>query len=53
MKVKSNNTNKTRKKNRINLYKPRKKKSSEDDAAIQYLQAQYEKVFLFLRYYFY
>lgn len=29
---------------KIQLYKPRKKKSVEEDAAIQYLQAQYEKV---------
>ncbi|CAB3254335.1 unnamed protein product [Arctia plantaginis] len=29
---------------KIKLYKPRKKKSVEEDAAIQYLQAQYEKI---------
>ncbi|CAH0399636.1 unnamed protein product [Chilo suppressalis] len=29
---------------KFQLYKPRKKKSAEEDAAIQYLQAQYEKI---------
>lgn len=29
---------------KLQLYKPRKKKSVEEDAAIQYLQAQYDKV---------
>lgn len=29
---------------KYNLYKPRKKKSAEEESAIQYLQAQYEKV---------
>lgn len=32
---------------KVNLYKPRNKKSVEEDAAIQYLQAQYEKVSTF------
>lgn len=35
--------NKAKRKNH-NLYKPRKKKSVEEEAAIQYLQAQYEKI---------
>lgn len=30
---------------KVQLFKPRKKKSAEEDAAIQYLQAQYDKVF--------
>lgn len=30
---------------KVKLFKARKKKSVEEDAAIQYLQAQYEKVF--------
>ncbi|PZC86912.1 hypothetical protein B5X24_HaOG201771 [Helicoverpa armigera] len=29
---------------KLQLYKPRKKKSAEEDAAIQYLQAQYDKI---------
>lgn len=29
---------------KVQLFKPRKKKSVEEDAAIQYLQAQYDKV---------
>lgn len=29
---------------KVQLYKPRKKKSVEEDAAIQYLQAQYDKI---------
>lgn len=29
---------------KVLLYKPRKKKSFEEDAAIKYLQGQYEKV---------
>lgn len=29
---------------KFKLFKPRKKKSVEEDAAIQYLQAQYDKV---------
>lgn len=29
---------------KLQLYRPRKKKSAEEDAAIQYLQAQYDKV---------
>ncbi|KAJ8723577.1 hypothetical protein PYW08_003489 [Mythimna loreyi] len=29
---------------KLQLYKPRKKKSVEEDAAIQYLQAQYDKI---------
>lgn len=29
---------------KVLLFKPRKKKSAEEDAAIQYLQAQYDKV---------
>ncbi|KPJ10099.1 putative ATP-dependent RNA helicase DDX10 [Papilio machaon] len=32
------------KKDKFKLYKPKKKKSSEEDAAIQYLQAQYDKI---------
>lgn len=32
------------KKAKHRLFKPKKKKSAEEDAAIQYLQAQYEKV---------
>lgn len=32
------------KKTKHRLFKPKKKKSAEEDAAIQYLQAQYEKV---------
>ncbi|CAK1585071.1 unnamed protein product [Parnassius mnemosyne] len=32
------------KKDKFKLYKPRKKKSGEEDAAIQYLQAQYDKI---------
>jgi hypothetical protein len=34
----------SRKQKKFNLYKPRKKKSTEECAAIQYLQAQYDKV---------
>lgn len=30
---------------KVQLFKHRKKKSVEEDAAIQYLQAQYNKVF--------
>lgn len=33
-----------KKSKKLQLYKPRKKKSVEEDAAIQYLQAQYDKV---------
>ncbi|XP_049872670.1 probable ATP-dependent RNA helicase DDX10 [Pectinophora gossypiella] len=36
--------NQGKKKNGNKLFKPRKKKSVEEDAAIQYLQAQYEKI---------
>ncbi|KAJ2950849.1 hypothetical protein O0L34_g5207 [Tuta absoluta] len=32
------------KKKKVQLYKPRKKKSVEEDAAIKYLQAQYDKI---------
>ncbi|XP_068633836.1 probable ATP-dependent RNA helicase DDX10 [Battus philenor] len=32
------------KKEKFKLYKPRKKKGGEEDAAIQYLQAQYDKI---------
>ncbi|XP_013139367.1 PREDICTED: probable ATP-dependent RNA helicase DDX10 [Papilio polytes] len=32
------------KKDKFKLYKPKKKKSSEEDGAIQYLQAQYDKI---------
>lgn len=35
---------KSQKKTKHRLFKPKKKKSIEEDAAIQYLQAQYEKV---------
>ncbi|KAF9824370.1 hypothetical protein SFRURICE_002032 [Spodoptera frugiperda] len=33
-----------KKSKKLQLYKPRKKKSVEEDAAIQYLQAQYDKI---------
>ncbi|KAH9645748.1 hypothetical protein HF086_002675 [Spodoptera exigua] len=33
-----------KKNKKLQLYKPRKKKSVEEDAAIQYLQAQYDKI---------
>lgn len=39
--------NKGRRK-KVQLYKPRKKKSVEEDAAILYLQAQYEKVHMYI-----
>lgn len=32
---------------KVKLFRPRKNKSAEEDAAIQYLQAQYDKVCLF------
>ncbi|XP_045769169.1 probable ATP-dependent RNA helicase DDX10 [Maniola jurtina] len=35
---------KTEKKKKHRLFKPRKKKSAEEDAAIQYLKAQYDKI---------
>lgn len=38
------NKQKGNKQKKFKLYKPRKKKSVEEDAAIQYLQAQYDKV---------
>lgn len=36
---------------KVQLYKPKKKKSLEEDAAIQYLRAQYDKVFCIFTYY--
>lgn len=45
-------TKKNEKKNKHRLFKPRKKKSVEEDAAIQYLKAQYDKVPLLLFYTF-
>lgn len=39
------------KKDKFKLYKPKKKKSSEEDGAIQYLQAQYDKVILLIFYF--
>lgn len=44
MKQESNGPKKQGNKKKVQLYKPRKKKSVEEDAAIQYLQAQYDKV---------
>nr|XP_013189499.1 unnamed protein product [Amyelois transitella] len=44
MTKKDENDKKNSKKNKIRLYKPKKKKSTEEGAAIQYLQAQYEKI---------
>lgn len=37
----------TGKQKKFKLFKPRKKKSVEEDAAIQYLQSQYDKVRMF------
>lgn len=47
--MKQNNQNgktvsKKSKKEKFKLYKPRKKKTGEEDAAIQYLQGQYDTV---------
>ncbi|XP_030033796.2 probable ATP-dependent RNA helicase DDX10 [Manduca sexta] len=44
MKNDKNNQKNQSRKNKFQLYKPRKKKSVEEDAAIQYLQAQYDKI---------
>lgn len=47
-----NMTKKNEKKHKHRLFKPRKKKSVEEDAAIQYLKAQYDKVPLLIFYTF-
>ncbi|XP_026736543.1 probable ATP-dependent RNA helicase DDX10 [Trichoplusia ni] len=44
MKQESKGPKKHGNKKKVQLYKPRKKKSVEEDAAIQYLQAQYDKI---------
>lgn len=42
--MKENNKDGRKSHKKIKLFKPRKKKSVEEDAAIKYLQAQYDKV---------
>ncbi|XP_072932420.1 probable ATP-dependent RNA helicase DDX10 [Epargyreus clarus] len=44
MKQDNKNQNKQGKKTKHKLFKPRKKRSAEEDAAIQYLQSQYEQI---------
>lgn len=44
MKHEEKNQNNQGRRKKMKLFKPRKKKSAEEDAAIQYLRAQYEKV---------
>lgn len=44
MKQDGTSQEKQRRHKKVQLFKPRKKKSVEEDAAIQYLQAQYDKV---------
>ncbi|XP_045498968.1 probable ATP-dependent RNA helicase DDX10 [Colias croceus] len=44
MKKESNNDKQKGKKAKHKLFKPRKKRSVEEDAAIQYLQSQYDKI---------
>lgn len=44
MKQDSTVQKKQRRDKKAQLFKPRKKKSAEEDAAIQYLRAQYERV---------
>lgn len=44
MKQDSTLQKKQRRDKKAQLFKPRKKKSAEEDAAIQYLRAQYDRV---------
>lgn len=44
MKNDNKTENKQGRRKKVQLFKPRKKKSVEEDAAIQYLQGQYDKV---------
>lgn len=48
MKHENNTQKKGERKKKFQLYKPRRKKNVEEDAAIQYLKAQYDKVELLL-----
>lgn len=44
MKQDNKNKQKGGRQKKVQLFKPRKKKTPEEDAAIQYLQARYDKV---------
>ncbi|XP_061713973.1 probable ATP-dependent RNA helicase DDX10 [Cydia pomonella] len=44
MKQQNNSQKKGERKKKFQLYKPRRKKNVEEDAAIQYLKAQYDKI---------